>query len=138
MVAADALVVGAKIRNAQRFLSNQNYLNSSCCLQIVYLIFVTQQKLGSSRIFNRTFREIGVSFRPTEPLIAAASRDNNVYVWNIDFDSWRNFTCFRANRNLTQVEWKQYIGDQEKYDMAYEQNKCLSYFLYLSSEKGRV
>ena len=60
---------------------------------------------------------IGVAFSPTQPLVAAASRDDSVYTWDVSLDAWKTFACFRANRNLTQAEWNQYIGEQEEYHL---------------------
>jgi len=61
---------------------------------------------------------IGVAFSPTESLVAAASRDDNVYLWETDIEAWKEFACFRANRNLTQAEWNRYIGSQEAYHLS--------------------
>jgi WD40 repeat protein len=33
-------------------------------------------------------------------------------LWNLDVNAWRSILCERAGRNLTQAEWRQYLGDE--------------------------
>lgn len=32
-------------------------------------------------------------------------------LWNLDIENWKVLACETANRNLTQAEWKQYLGE---------------------------
>jgi hypothetical protein len=32
--------------------------------------------------------------------------------WEMDPDEWQNTACFAAGRNLTHVEWAEYLGDE--------------------------
>ncbi|HXM49887.1 MAG TPA: hypothetical protein VN956_18745 [Pyrinomonadaceae bacterium] len=36
-------------------------------------------------------------------------------VWDVSMDSWQQRACKIANRNLTKLEWRQYVGKDEPY-----------------------
>jgi WD40 repeat protein len=66
--------------------------------------------LEISRITTDTVNSI--AFSPNENWIASAGYDNTARVW-----LWRSAdliseVCKRLPRNLTQTEWKQYIGNE--------------------------
>ncbi len=48
-------------------------------------------------------------------LLASSDENQKVILWDIDFDSWRMKACSIAGRNLTETEWKQYVGDTKPY-----------------------
>ncbi len=43
--------------------------------------------------------------------LAAYSRGGQVQFWQLDLASWKKAACQMANRNLTDHEWKIYLGD---------------------------
>jgi len=53
-----------------------------------------------------------VSFSGDGRLIATGARDNTVRLWSMSPVVWREQVCKIANRELTNEEWKQYLGDE--------------------------
>jgi WD40 repeat protein len=53
-----------------------------------------------------------ISFSLDNRRLAAGKRDGSIILWNLDFDSWRSLACWRAGRNLTQEEWRQFFGEE--------------------------
>ena len=53
-----------------------------------------------------------VSFSPDGKTLASGSLDNTIIFWDVDIESWKARACGIANRNLTQSEWAQFVGDE--------------------------
>ena len=54
----------------------------------------------------------GLAYSRDGRLLADASDDHTVMVWDVDFRSWQARACQIANRNLTIDEWQQYVGTE--------------------------
>ena len=46
-------------------------------------------------------------------LLASGSFDGTITLWDVSFESWQARACRIANRNLTRVEWEQYLGAEQ-------------------------
>ncbi len=53
--------------------------------------------------------ELSVSTDGTR--VVSYARDNQLIFWQLDLELWKASACSIANRNLTQDEWKTYMGD---------------------------
>ena len=45
-------------------------------------------------------------------MLASGSSDNTIILWDVAPRSWMTRACCIANRNLSQAEWQQYMGDR--------------------------
>ena len=53
-----------------------------------------------------------ITFSPDGKKLASGGRDGAIIVWDLDLDSWIKQACDIANRNFTEAEWQQYLGDE--------------------------
>lgn len=53
-----------------------------------------------------------LSFSADGHTLASGSVDTTVRIWHVDVPSWIRRACRVANRALTALEWKQYLGDE--------------------------
>jgi hypothetical protein len=54
-----------------------------------------------------------VAFSPDGNQLASNSGDNAIILRDVNFDLWEKSACQTANRSLSWLEWKQYLGDQK-------------------------
>ncbi|MFN8410872.1 MAG: WD40 repeat domain-containing protein [Anaerolineales bacterium] len=52
------------------------------------------------------------TFSPDGSLMASASYDKSIILWNLNQEAWIEATCQRAGRNLSLVEWSTYFGNE--------------------------
>ncbi len=52
------------------------------------------------------------TFSPDGSLLASASYDKSIILWNLNQQSWIESACQRTGRNLSLVEWSTYFGDE--------------------------
>jgi WD40 repeat protein len=48
---------------------------------------------------------------PDGKTLASGGEDHNVWLWSVEIGAWQALACKIANRNLTDEEWKQYLGN---------------------------
>ncbi len=51
-------------------------------------------------------------FSPDGASLVSGDGNGNLILWNLDLGYWIDQACRRANRNLTQVEWRHYFGEE--------------------------
>jgi WD40 repeat protein len=54
-----------------------------------------------------------VSFSPHGTILASGSADRTIILWDISLESWQARACRIANRNLTDGEWRDYLGNEQ-------------------------
>jgi len=53
-----------------------------------------------------------ITFNADGDKLASAGRDGSIILWDLNPESWMQQACDIANRNLTEAEWQQYLGDE--------------------------
>ncbi len=74
--------------------------------------FIQLDPLGENTLTHQRFYllpTLAISAQGSR--VAAYTRDNQLIFWQLDLELWKEHACTIANRNLTQDEWKTYMGD---------------------------
>lgn len=53
-----------------------------------------------------------IAFNSDGRTLASGSQDNVINLWSVSLEDWRRRACEKANRNLTEAEWGQYLIDR--------------------------
>ncbi len=75
----------------------------------------TGQPLGPPLI-GHTDWVWGLDFSPDGQTLASGSRDTTIILWDVNTEMWPTRACHMANRNLSQVEWAEFIGSDVLYE----------------------
>ncbi len=57
-----------------------------------------------------------VAFSPDGNTLASGSSDHTVILWDVNPESWLKQLCYIANRNFSQKEWREYMGEQRPFE----------------------
>ncbi len=94
------------------FSPNGQILASGSFDHTMRLWDVARQQPFGEPLAGHFDRIMSVVFSPVSQTLASASDDRTVRLWEVDIKSWLKQLCAIANRNLSQAEWRQYIGDR--------------------------
>jgi WD40 repeat protein len=77
---------------------------------IILLDMVTFQQIGRP-LRGHTDSVRGIAFSPDGRHLASSSEDHSIVIWDVVFDDWRARACELVNRNLTDFEWQEFVGE---------------------------
>jgi predicted type IV restriction endonuclease len=75
---------------------------------IILWDIASHQPIG--QLSRQTNRIWSLAFSMDGAMLASTGGDNNVILWDVNFESWKAQACDIANRTLTSAEWNQFIG----------------------------
>jgi WD40 repeat protein len=81
---------------------------------IVLWDVATRQPIGVP-LAGHTDSVTTMAFSPDGKKLVSGSHDKKIILWDVDIGSWVARACHIANRNLTQAEWHQFIGQDIPY-----------------------
>ena len=71
----------------------------------------SRQPLGAP-LTGHASSVLTLAISPGGRTIASGGLDGQVMLWDVAFDSWRALSCNLADRNLSDEEWRHYLGSE--------------------------
>jgi WD40 repeat protein len=53
-----------------------------------------------------------IAFSPDGQTMATGSADKRVILWDMDPESWKAKACRKANRKMSEAEWRRFMGER--------------------------